>query len=262
MRIIDFHTHIYPPAIAEKAAQSISDFYSIPGHGMVATSDFLIERGKQAGIEQFVVLPVAIKADHARSINNFILEECAKHSEFFGFGTVHAEMDNILQEAEYILNNGLYGVKMHPDTQRFNIDDERLFPLYDYLQDKLPVLLHCGDEKYDYSRPERVRRIIDMFPRLQVIAAHLGGYTMWDDAAAALGNTNCYLDISSSLMFMQEEQIKKYIKVYGCDRLLYGTDFPIWDPAEEVDRFMKLDITDNEREKIAYKNAEIILNIK
>lgn len=261
MKIIDFHTHIYPEAIAEKATKSIQQFYELEGGGTIGKTDVLLERGRTAGIEKYVVLPVSIKADHTRHINEFLLGETQKHPEFIGFGTVHAEQNNIIEEGEFIFKNGLRGIKMHPDTQLFNIDDERLFPLYDYIGDRLIFMFHCGDKRYDYSSPARLCRVLDNFPRLRVVAAHFGGYSVWDKAAEYLKDTDCMLDISSSLMLMDEEQRYKYINTYGADRLLYGTDFPLWDPVREVERFMKLKLTDSEREKIAYKNAERILNL-
>ena len=172
MRIIDFHTHIYPQKVAEKATASICNFYGLEGGGMCGTADQLIVRGDMAGISEFVVLPVAIKPDHVRSINHFISEQVAENNRFYGFGTVHAEMDNICEEIEYINSKGLLGIKMHPDTQLFNIDDERLFPMYKMIEGKFPVIFHTGDPRYDYSHPARVRRVLDKFPKLEVIAAN------------------------------------------------------------------------------------------
>jgi len=73
MRIIDFHTHIYPDAIALKAADSICKFYELDGGGMNGTVSSLLERGAQAGISRYVVLPVGLKPDHVRHINEFII---------------------------------------------------------------------------------------------------------------------------------------------------------------------------------------------
>ncbi len=261
MKIIDFHTHIYPKEIAAKATKSIKEFYEIDGGTMEGTAEELLEKGKSVGIEKFVVLPVAIKADRVRHINEFILSETAKHPEFIGFGTVHAEQNNIIEEGEFILNNALKGIKMHPDTQKFNIDDKRLFPLYDFIGERLIFMFHCGDKRYDYSHPKRIKNLLDNFPNLRIVAAHFGGYSVWDEAVESLKNTSCMFDISSSLMFMSEEQKKKYIGAYGPDRLLYGTDSPLWDQAVEVERFKKLELSDADREKIAYKNAEILLNL-
>ena len=160
MKIIDFHTHIYPSAIAEKATKSIEDFYCLDGSGMNGTSEQLLEVGKSVGIEKFVVLPVAIKHQHTRHINEFILSETAKYSEFIGFGTVHAEQSDILAEGEYILNSGLKGIKMHPDTQLFNIDDERLFPLWNpetELERFMGLKLSQTDrEKIAFKNAERI----------------------------------------------------------------------------------------------------------
>ena len=161
MRIIDFHTHIYPDAIAQKAADSICKFYELEGGGMNGTVSSLLQRGEQAGISHFVVLPVGLKPDHVRHINEFIIGNVAQHSQFTGFGTIHAAMENIEEEVEFIESAGLKGIKMHPDTQLFNIDDPRLFPAYELMQEKgLMVMLHMGDSRYDYSHPARLRTIL------------------------------------------------------------------------------------------------------
>ncbi|MBQ4600724.1 MAG: amidohydrolase [Oscillospiraceae bacterium] len=259
MQIIDFHTHIYPETIARKAAQSICDFYELDGGGMCGTVSQLLERGKQAGISRYVVLPVGLKPNHVRHINEFILSEAERHPEFTGFGTVHAGQEDLLEETQFILDSGLHGIKMHPDTQLFNIDDERLFPMYDLLQDKIPVMLHMGDKRYSYSHPARLRRVMQQFPRLQVIAAHFGGYSVYDEAYENLHDMNCMMDVSSSLMFMSREEAVKRIRSYGAERLLYGTDFPLWDPVTEVARFQALPLTEAEFDLISHKNALAIL---
>lgn len=261
MRIIDFHTHIYPETIARKAAQSICDFYELEGGGMNGTVSQLLERGAQVGIEKYVVLPVGLKPNHVRHINEFILGEIRQHPEFIGFGTVHAAQDDLLEETEFILNAGLRGIKMHPDTQLFNIDDERLFPMYDMLQGKIPVMLHMGDKRYNYSHPARLRRVMQEFSNLQVIAAHFGGYSVYDEAYEQLHDMNCMMDVSSSLMFMSQEEAVRRIRDYGAERLVYGTDFPLWDPVQEVKRFQSLPLTAEEFDLISHKNAEALLGL-
>ena len=154
----------------------------------------------------------------------------------------------------------MQGIKLHPDTQRFNMDDRRLFEIFDYIQGKIPLLVHCGDRRFDYSHPRRLKNIIDNFPHLQVIAAHLGGWSLFEEGFEILKDTDCYLDISSTMMFLSPEQVTKYIHGYGAERILFGTDFPLWSPVDEVSRFGKLHLTENEFERIAYKNALAILN--
>lgn len=257
MKIIDIHTHIYPDKIARKAADSVRDFYKLDGSlAMDGTVDMLLKRGAEAGISQFVVLPVSNSPAHVHSINKFILSQAETHNNFIGFGTVHADMEGLMDEVEWILQSGLHGIKMHPDSQRFAIDDERLYPMYDYLQDKIPVMLHMGDPRYHYSHPSRLRKILDIFPRLEVIAAHFGGYSMFHTARELLWDTNCVFDISSAMMFMEQGEPEKYINSYGAERMAYGTDYPLWDPVEEVNRFKQLKLTDEQFEQIAHKTAE------
>ncbi len=261
MKIIDFHTHVYPEKIAQKATENVINFYDLKdGLGdKIGTSETLINYGKNAGIENFVILPVALKANTVRHVNETALNELNAHPELYGFGTVHADMENILDEVEFIQACGLKGIKIHPDTQKFNMDDERLFPMYEAISGKFPMMIHCGDPRYDYSHPRRLKRIIDNFPKLTVIGAHLGGWMLFDEAMELLKDTECFVDICSSHMFMPEGKILKYINGYGAERVLFGSDFPLWDPCKEAEYFMSLDIPYTDKEKIAYKNALEIL---
>ena len=126
MYFIDFHCHIYPEAIAPKAADNIREFYHLGDSSIDGRVETLLERGTLAGVEKFVVLPVAVRPSRTRHINDFILGEVAKQPRFFGYGTIHAGMENITGEVQYIMDNGLRGLKMHPDYQLFSIDDPRL----------------------------------------------------------------------------------------------------------------------------------------
>ena len=262
MKIIDIHSHIYPDQIAQKAAQSVKDFYDGLGDpAMNGTESMLMERGRQAGIDKFVVLPVAIRPDRVRSINDFIWQRAGENSSLIPFGTVHAAMDGLTDEAERLMSLGVKGIKMHPDSQRFTIDDPRLFPMYEAVKGRIPVMLHMGDLRYDYSHPRRLRRVLELFPELEVIAAHFGGYSMQETAREYLQDTSCVMDISSSARFMAPGVAERYIGLYGAERIAFGSDYPMFDPMEEVENFLKLKLTQAQREQIAHKTAERILGL-
>ena len=262
MYFIDFHCHVYPDAIAAKAADNVREFYNGLGNPAIDGSvHTLLDRGTKAGVEKFVVLPVVVHPSRTRSINNFILEQVAAQPRFYGFGTVHAGMENLTGEVSYIMEKGLRGIKMHPDYQLFGIDDPRMFPVYDMIGDQLPIIFHMGDPRYNYSHPKRLKKVLELFPKLQVIAAHFGGYSMYELAAEELKGKDCFFDVSSSLMFMEEGVAETYINRHGAERFVYGSDFPMWDPVEEMERFMRLKLTDDQKEQIAYKTAERILGI-
>lgn len=259
MKIIDFHTHIYPDKIADKAAESIAKFYRLDGDGLVGSVDNLLKLEQEAGVEQAAVLPVAMKPNQTRRVNEFVRETTQIHKNLIGFGTVHAGMDNLCEEGEFLIRNGYRGVKIHPDMQHFAINDLRLYPFYDLIQGKLPIIFHMGDSRYNYSNPVRLRIILNQFPQLTCIAAHLGGLEMYDIAYDNLYETNCCLDISSVLRFSPGDEVLKWIRAYGAERMIFGTDFPLWNPVKEVKTFQSLGLTTRELEQIGHKTAERIL---
>ena len=262
MKIIDIHSHIYPEDIAQKASDSVKEFYEGLGDpAMNGTEDLLLERGRLAGIERFVVLPVAIRSDRVRHINDFIQNRAQDNPCFIPFGTVHAAMDGLMEEVERLLDLGVKGIKMHPDSQRFDIDDSRLFPMYEAISERIPVMLHMGDKRYDYSHPAKLRKVMELFPKLDVIAAHFGGYSMPETARELLQDTSCVMDISSSMMFMAPGEAENYINLYGAERMAFGSDYPMWDPVHEVEVFLRLNLTNEQKEQIAYKTAERILKL-
>ena len=101
MYIIDIHTHIYPEDIAMKATDSVREFYQIYGGTMDGTAATLLDRCREAGIGRQVILPVAVRPDRVRSINDFIRHQADEHSSFIPFGTVHAAMEDVGGEIPY-----------------------------------------------------------------------------------------------------------------------------------------------------------------
>lgn len=152
---------------------------------------------------------------------------------------------------------GLKGVKLHPDIQGFKTDDYRCLKIYEICEKNgIPVLLHAGDNRFDFSNPNRIKPILDIYKNLTVIGAHLGGYTVWETAAETLsGYKNFYVDCSSSLYAFTPERSREIIRMYGADRVLFGTDYPMWNPKEELSRLRALNLDEDELNGILYKNA-------
>lgn len=255
-RIIDSHCHVYPDAIAQRAAAGTSNFYNMPSRfdGKIST---LLEQGEKVGIEHFIVQSVATTPKQVSSINHFIAESVASgNGRFTGLGTLHPDSDNVEAEIEEIIKLGLKGVKLHPDIQRFCIDDERMSKVYGLCEGRLPILMHTGDSRFDFSNPNRMKPVLEKYPDLTVIGAHFGGWSVWDDATRMLSKyKNFFVDCSSSFYAMTPEKARELIFAYGTDRVLFGTDYPMWDIEAEMERFMSIELTDTEREDIFYNNA-------
>lgn len=263
-KILDAHCHIYPDKIAEKAALATGSFYGIEMNldGKVST---LIREGEKAGFSHFLVQSVATTPKQVSSINRFIAD-CVEKSngKMTGFGTMHPDSADKEADIKELMELGLKGVKLHPDIQGFKIDDYRMLKIYELCEKyRLPVLMHCGDSRYDNSNPNRIVPIMDIYTDLIMIGAHFGGYSVWEDAVCKLSEyKNFYVDTSSTLFRTPADVARRYIDAYGTDKVLFGTDYPMWNPSEELERFMKIELSEEEREKILYTNAAKLLGIR
>lgn len=258
-RIIDFHNHIFPDSIAEKAVKNIGKYYGIKMWER-GTVDSLLESGNEAGIERYIVHSSATHAGQVKAINNYIADVVKSHPNMVGFGTVHSQLDDIDAEVRRIISLGLRGIKLHPEFQNFIINDPIMLPVYQAIEGKLPLLIHMGDENQDSSSPERLAGILDKFPKLVVIAAHFGGYQMWDESMKYLVGRNVYMDTSSSLAFLEPSEATEMIRKHGVDKFLFGTDFPMWNHKQELERFFTLNLSEKEKQMILYDNASGLLS--
>lgn len=262
--IIDSHCHIYPDKIAEKASESTGNFYSIQMclDGKIST---LLEYGQNAGIDHFVVQSVATTPKQVSSINDFIANAVAESGgKFTGLGTLHPDSKDIEGDMEHLLSLGLKGVKLHPDIQDFKIDDYRNLKIYELCEKhRIPILMHTGDNRYDRSNPNRLCPILEIYNELTVIAAHFGGYSVWEEACEKLCNfPNVYVDCSSSFAFLKPKDAERILKTYGADKVLFATDYPMWEPKSELEYFMKLKLTEKEKDKILMENAIKLFGIE
>lgn len=261
---IDAHCHIYPEKIVEKAVAGTDRFYGVQSHCKGTVSD-LIVRGGNAGIDRFIVQSVATTPKQVASINRFISEEVGKNLEkLVGLGTLHPDSADIKGDIEQLLELGLKGVKLHPDIQAFKIDDSRCLKIYELCEQKgLPVLMHTGDNRYDYSNPNRLLPVLKAYKKLTVIGAHLGGYSIWEEACEAYrGIENFYVDCSSSMAWLSPDTTRRIIRAYGADRVLFGTDYPMWSPEDEIKSFLALGLDEDEKKSILSINAKKVFNLE
>jgi uncharacterized protein len=256
--VVDCHAHVFPDAMARRVVASIGSFYGGIEVHCSGTATDLLERGKRAGIDLFLISSVATRPEQVVPINRFVAALQREHAAVSAFGTLHpalssAELD---QEIEEMVGLGLRGVKLHPDFQATAIDDPRMIAIFHRLEGRLPVLVHTGDTRTRYSRPSLLAPIARRFPGLCIIAAHLGGVSIWEEPAEALtGLQNLLFDTSSSLFLLPPARAVSLIRGFGTDKVLFGTDYPMWDPAEELDRFDRLPLLPEEREDILWRNA-------
>ncbi|MHB1453035.1 MAG: amidohydrolase family protein [Saccharofermentanales bacterium] len=262
--IIDAHTHIFPDKVAERAVGGISAFYDLP-MAMAGTTEHLIETSRNAGVVRMLVTSTATSANQVKAINNFLKHETDDHPEFFAFGTLYPLMDDneIDAELDRMEGMGFKGIKLHPDFQKIEVDSPEIIRIAKKAAGRFPILTHAGDYRYDFSNPDRLRRLIESAPpELIVIAAHLGGWSVWEEAAEKLSPYgNLYVDTCSSLRFIPAETAGDILKAYGRTKVLFGTDYPMWNISEEFDSIAALHLSDEWLHSILHDNAARLFSL-
>ncbi|MCQ2378928.1 MAG: amidohydrolase family protein [Victivallaceae bacterium] len=264
MQICDVHVHIFPEKILEKAIRFLEDHYQFQWECTGTESEFQASR-EESKIDKCVIFASATKPEQMQKVNDFIAGRVAADARsFIGFGTLHPDNPGWKAELDRFPQLKLQGVKLHPDFQRFDLDAPKAMKMYEELEMRdIPMLVHLGDRELTFSKPLRLARVAERFPKLRIIAAHMGGYLAWDEAREHLaGRPNVWFDTSSTLPFLREDKFVEMIYAYGVDRIMMGSDYPSKSQKRAIGEILKLDIPDADKEKICFRNACRFLGIR
>ena len=256
--IIDAHSHVYPDALAARATKSVGDFYGVEMAGDGSVQGYLRQQ-LESSIDKSFIMSVALKPEQVATINDFIATQASDNPSLIGFATMHQDIPDIETEVERAISLGLQGFKIHPDSQQVNTDDPRIMKLCAAIEGRLPLTIHAGDYRYDYSHPRRIRELLHAFPKLTVNAAHFGGWSVYDLALEYLEDERCYMDLSSAQVFLGPRRTRELIELYGAERILFGSDFPMANPQEEIDRLNAAQLDKRTMELILSRNSEAFI---
>ncbi len=263
--IIDFHTHCFPDKIASKAVEQLRLRSGItqPFHdGSVAG---LVALQKQCGVDYSVVLNIATNPRQQRSVNDFAIS--LKEVEgLVPFGSVHPDSPDALEELERLCENGIKGVKLHPDYQEFYADEDRMLPIYEKISSLgMITLFHCGWD-IGYPEPthctaERISNILPAFNGAPVVAAHFGGTLALPEAHKYLAGKNVYLDTAYCYGNLTPRYAKEFIDVHGCDKILLASDAPWNTPTQDIELVKCFGLGEEEEKAVLGENARKLLGI-
>ena len=242
--IIDFHTHAFEDALVGKAIPFLEKEGNVKAATDGRTSGLLASMDR-AGIDRSVVCPIATKPSHFDGIRRWARDVRAAQPRLEMLLSIHPDDPDALTRADQTAAEGFKGLKFHPYYQKFTIDDERMFPLYERIAARgLFAVFHTGfDIAYPPDRiadPIRVRRVIDTFPTLKFVATHLGGWRDWENARKYLIGQAIYVETSYSLYELPPAEARAMILDHPVDRILFGTDSPWADQSEELARWRAL----------------------
>ncbi len=267
-KVFDIHTHTYPEAISEKAVVNLGNFYNFVPQGK-GTYAHLESQAEANNVKGYLLFSVATNAHQVEKVNTSIasLAELSRSHGFLtvGFAGMHQDFEDMEGEINRAMELGLRGVKIHPDIQEVDIDDPRLLKLYEIVSGKIPVYFHIGDNRpqYRFSEAGKLAKVLRMFPELEVVAAHLGGYKSWEDAIEHLaGHERVWYDTSSALWAMTPEYADYVVGKLGTEHVMFGTDYPVMNTPEELERLFRLTLTEQQREDILFHNAVRFLRLE
>lgn len=262
MKYLDIHTHIFPEKIAEKAVSFLENYYHHrwPGGG---DAEGLSSAMEDAGVSKALIFSCATKPEQVIPANDFLAETLRRYPDkFYAFGTIHPDFKDVGKELGRFPELELRGIKIHPDFQKIYINEPKMMRIYEFAQNHaLPVMMHMGDRRTDFSSPWRLAEILDRFPDLQVIAAHFGGYSEWDEVKKHLVGKNVWFDTSSTFWELPAAEARGIAIAHGTDKLLFGSDYPASLPADAINDVRTMDLSDEDYEKIFHLNAEKLLGL-
>jgi predicted TIM-barrel fold metal-dependent hydrolase len=265
--IIDVHTHFYPDDIAADAVRALTKpgEFEACGDGTAAGLRSFM---RQDGIALSVNLPVATRKEQVRGINRRMIAFNAQNSgEIFCFGTMHPEffrIGDIREEICFLKDNGIRGIKMHPDYQQFYPDEPRMAAVYEACRDYgLVISFHAGFDfpfpDLTHGTPERFHAVTTI-PGLKVILAHLGGYRFSEGVLKHLAGRPVWFDTAFT-SGMDPALAREIILNHGPDRILFGSDFP-WQRAGAIRRKIEQAVPEPAlREAIFHVNARNLLGL-
>lgn len=262
--IIDFHTHIFPDHLAESALNFLSEKGKISPF-TDGTLNGLLESMEKSGVDVSVICNIATNPKQSDNIFNFCKK--IRSDKILPLGSIHPESENIEEYLKKYKSEGVKGLKLHPDYQNFYIDDKNVYKIYEICSElDIFILFHAGvDIGYPppyRATPERIKKVMDNFPKLKIIAAHMGSYEMYDEVEEYLFGEDIYFDTAYCLDKMPLNLMEKFFKKHPIERFLFATDSPWCSQKEYVNILSSFNfLKEEDKEKIFFKNAKELLRI-
>jgi len=263
--IINAHTHVYPDKIAQAVdKKALLQFNKLYGSFKVSG---LLDDMALYGIDTSVIFSIAEKPQVVKPANDFVIS-LQDNKKFIACGTVHPDFEDYEQEIERLRQHGIRGIKWSSEFQDFYPDDEKMLRMYELMGSDMIAYFHAGEDIGDpldeaHTTPQRIARVLDMFPRLKVVAAHLGGLHMLDEVRKYLVGRDLYFDTTwyPNITELNQEETARLIKEHGSHKILFGTDYPAGKSDEQIEWISQLALSIEDKELIFYQNSRRLFGI-
>ena len=263
MNAIDFHTHAFPDSLAGRAVPLIEEMSGV-APVLDGTIPSLLESMDDAGIERSVICSIATKPEQFDSIMQW--SGAIASDRIIPFPSVYPGQPKTADQVAAVADAGFKGVKIHPYYQDFDLDDPRIYPLFEVAQASgLIVVCHTGyDVSFERVRradPVRIRNVLDAFPRLKFVTTHLGAWEDWDLAREHLVGRPVYMETSFAMELLGPARSREILLDHPKEFILFGTDSPWTGQKATMQALLDLDLGSEREERLFHRNAEELLGL-
>lgn len=258
--IIDAHTHIDKAGHKEWTPQQL-----------LASMD-------EAGIDRAIVI-----SNHVtESPLDILLEKVKGIKRLTVIGNV--EYTNLTNEhikklIEHLEKGEIHGIKLYPGYENFYPYDKKLYSLFEYMEkNNHPLMIHSGvlmvgcPGYLEQAHPLHVDRIAHDFPKMKIVIAHMGNPWLTDTVAVMWQNPNVYTDLSGFFVefrSLDPREVKNFLYrmkeirdlLGSFKRCIFGTDWPLYSQKEYLEAVQQIELTNEERDLVFWKNANKVYNI-
>lgn len=202
--------------------------------------------------------------------NDGIIALAARHPKLVPIATVHPyDGAAAVTELERVAEQGVKLLKIHPHTQKFDLDDPRVLTLV-RRAGELGVVALIDNASILPGECEKLFNLALKAPKTKFIFAHMGAmnFRFWNILKAArtaenLFGDNIYFDVSATVALIADSPIEDELvwtmRNVGIDHLLLGSDYPQFSLEQNVRALARLGLDENERAKIRHENARALL---
>ncbi len=271
--VIDFHTHVFPDALAPRAIAQLTINAAASGYTPLTdgTVAGLLESMSKAGISRSVICNIATNPRQMKKVNDFAIS-LLEDPRLIPLGSVnpYAEEEEMITELNRLKEAGIPGIKIHPDYMKAEIDSERFTPIFKACEERnLLVVTHAGfdpvEPNHIHCAPDMVLRVIDRHPALKLVVAHAGGFDCEREVLDKLCGAPVWLD--TSLCAVRRAKSAEWGALCGeilhrhdPARVLFATDTPWSDPAAEIAFVRSLGLSEEITDGILGGNAQRLVS--
>lgn len=261
--LIDMHVHMFTDKIAERALHNLARICKCPYY-TDGTAGGTAEKLREWGVNLCAVLNIATKPTQQTAVNNWAASVQSK--DILCFGSVHPDAPDAVEELYRIKQLGLRGIKLHPDYQGFFIDDRKMDEIYDTISELgLPVAFHTGRDPVSpntvHASPAAVAKTAERFPKMKIIAAHLGGMAMYNEVEELLAGRDIWFDTAMCASLCPPEQFERIVRKHGSEHVLFASDCPWSRSCDEFQYIERTHLSSSEKENIYWRSAADLLRL-